>query len=86
MMEFNELGYKFLPQPPYSPDLAPSQYFLFSNLNRWLVGKEFGYNDGIITQKNTYMWEFDQYYLLFGKKLEKRWIESTELKREFVGK
>ena len=27
-------GFKLLPHPPYSPDLAPSDYWLFSNLNK----------------------------------------------------
>ena len=30
-----------LDHPPYSPDTAPSDYFLFSNLKRWLRGRQF---------------------------------------------
>ena len=29
------------PHPPYSPDLAPSDYYLFPNLKRWLINKKF---------------------------------------------
>ena len=30
-----ELGYELIPHPPYFPDLAPCDFFLFSNLIRW---------------------------------------------------
>jgi histone-lysine N-methyltransferase SETMAR len=30
----DELGYKILPHPPYSIELAPSDYHLFSNLKK----------------------------------------------------
>ena len=29
-------GYELIPHPAYSPDLAPSDFFLFPNLNRGL--------------------------------------------------
>ena len=30
-----ELGYELVPHPAYSPDLAPSDYFLIPNLKKW---------------------------------------------------
>ena len=39
MTKFHELRYELLPHPPYSPDLAPSDFFLFPNLKKWLGGK-----------------------------------------------
>ena len=35
----HELHFKLLPHPPYSPDLAPSNYWLFADLKRMLQGK-----------------------------------------------
>jgi len=32
---------KLIPRPPYSPDLAPNDIFLFPNLKEWLRGKIF---------------------------------------------
>ena len=55
-----ELGYELLPHLPYSPDLAPSEYFLFPNLNEWLGGQRFGSNDEIILQTNTYFEDLDK--------------------------
>ena len=36
-----------LPHPPYSPDLAPSDYFLFRSLQNSLNGKNFNTDDDI---------------------------------------
>ena len=35
--------------PSYSADFAPSDYFLFPNLKKWLGGKRFYSNDEIIS-------------------------------------
>ena len=39
MAKLHELHFKLLPRPPYSPDLAPSNYWLFADLKRMLQGK-----------------------------------------------
>jgi histone-lysine N-methyltransferase SETMAR len=36
-----ELVWEILPHPPYSPDLAPSDYHLFRSLSKNLRGAEF---------------------------------------------
>jgi histone-lysine N-methyltransferase SETMAR len=36
-----ELAFQILPHPPYSPDLAPSDYHLFKNLKQQLRGTHF---------------------------------------------
>ncbi|XP_067653385.1 fibronectin type 3 and ankyrin repeat domains protein 1-like [Haliotis asinina] len=36
-----ECGYEILPHPPYSPDLAPSDYHLFPHLKKHLRGRRF---------------------------------------------
>ncbi|KAM8707598.1 hypothetical protein ACLKA7_014689 [Drosophila subpalustris] len=40
MAKLNELGFELLPHPPYSPDLAPSDYWLFADLKKMLRGDE----------------------------------------------
>ena len=42
-----ELGWDVLPHPPYSPDLAPSDYFLFRSLQNSSNGKNFNNDDDI---------------------------------------
>jgi len=40
--KLNMLDWQVLPHPPYSPDLAPSDFKLFRSLANALRGKEFG--------------------------------------------
>ena len=41
LQKLNELGYKVLPHPPYSPDLSPTDYHFFKHLDNFLEGKHF---------------------------------------------
>jgi hypothetical protein len=43
-----KLKWDVLPYPPYSPDLAPSDYHLFGPMKRVLGGKIFRNNDEVI--------------------------------------
>ncbi|CAB3259485.1 unnamed protein product [Arctia plantaginis] len=42
-----ELGLEALPHPPYSPDLAPTDYYFFQNLDNFLVGKKFNFREAV---------------------------------------
>ena len=76
-----DLRYEILPHPPFSPDLAPSDYFLFPNMKTWLGGKRFSSNEEIITATNEYFKGFDKNYFLEGiKKLEYRYNNCIQLK------
>ena len=76
MAKFHELCSELLPHPTYSPDLAPSDYFLFPNLKKWLGGKRFYSNDEIISQTNAYFEDLETSYFLEGtQKLDKRWTK-----------
>lgn len=87
MAKFYQLGYELLQHPPYSPDLAPSDYFLFPNLKKWLGGKRFGSNEEVITETNAYFEGLDGSYYLEGiKKLETRWTKCIALKGDYVEK
>lgn len=82
-----ELRYELLPHPPYSPDLAPCDYFLFPNMKKWLGGKRFSSNEEIIDATNAYFAEFEKSYFLEGlKKLEYRWEKCIALKGDYVEK
>ena len=82
-----DLRYEILPHPPYSPDLAPSDYFLFPNMKTWLGGKRFSSNEEIIAATNEYFEGFDKNYFLEGiKKLEYRYNKCIQLKGDYVDK
>ncbi|KAK6733083.1 hypothetical protein RB195_017070 [Necator americanus] len=45
--KLTNFGWTILPHSPYSPDLAPSDYYLFSYLQRHLDGQDFQTRDDI---------------------------------------
>ena len=82
-----DLRYEILPHPPYSPDLTPSDYFLFANMKTWLEGKRFASNEEIIAATNEYFAGFDKNYFLEGiKKLDYRYNKCIQLKGDYVEK
>ena len=85
MAKLHELYFKLLPHPPYSPDLAPSDYWLFAHLKRMLQGKKFGSNEKVISKTKAYIEAKNK---SFDKKsielLEKRWNQCITLEGNYV--
>lgn len=82
-----ELGYEVVPHPPYSPDLAPCDFFLFTNMKTWLGGKRFTSNEEVIAATKAYFAEFPKSYFSEGlKKLEHRWEKCIALQGYYVEK
>ena len=85
--KFQELRYELLPHPPYSPDLAPYDFFLFPNMKTWLGGKKFSSNEEVIAETEAYFAEFEKSYFLEGlRKWPKRWEKCVDLKGDYVEK
>ena len=51
--KLHEIKFEMVPQPPYSPDLSPSDFYLFPNLKRWLTGQQFYSNEELIAETNA---------------------------------
>ena len=49
------LGFQFLDHPPYSPDLAPSDYHLFPGLIKQLIGRYFPSDAAVIAAAETWL-------------------------------
>ena len=85
MAKFSELGYEFLPHPPYSADLAPSDYWLFADLRKMLQGKRFGSNEEVIAETEAYFEAKDKSFYKHGiEELEKRWNDCITLKGDCI--
>ena len=54
MAKLHELHFALLSYPPFSPDLAPINYWLFADLERILHGKRFGSNEEVISETEVY--------------------------------
>jgi len=54
MGKLRDLHYELLEHPPYSPDLAPSEFYLFPKLKLVLAGQRFSSNQKAITAAEGY--------------------------------
>ena len=48
-------GFKQLNHPPYSPDLAPSDYFLFRHLKKHMRGNHYSSDEEMIDAVESYL-------------------------------
>lgn len=74
MAKLHELKFELLSHPLYSPDLAPSDYYLFADPKKILQGRRFGSNGEVIASTNAYFVFKDKSFYKKGlKMLEKHW-------------
>jgi len=79
------LGFQCIDHPPYSPDLAPSDYHLFTALEKQLKGRHFSSNTEVIAVVETW---FDgqpsEFFLSDLQKLQQWAKKCIELSGEYV--
>lgn len=84
-LKLAEFGWDVLPHPPYSPDLAPSDYHLFRSLQNSLDGETFGSIEGI---KNHLARFFDSKNKSFWEEgilsLPERWAKVIEQRGQYI--
>lgn len=84
---FNECGFVELNHPPYSPDLAPSDFFLFPNLKKKLRGKRFSDDNELTATEKQHFMEQEQSYFFDGlMKLIPRSNKCVELRGDYAEK
>ncbi|CAB3248177.1 unnamed protein product [Arctia plantaginis] len=81
-----ELGFELFDHPPYSPDLSPSDYYLFPKLKANLNGLKLSSKEEVVTNVNEVL------YKLHGvacnkaiDSLERRWKRCIEFRGEYIG-
>ena len=85
MVKLNELRVELFPHPPHSPDLAPSDYWLFADLKKMLQGKRFGSNEEVIAETEVYFESKDESFYEIGiEKLDNRWNKCITFKENYV--
>lgn len=85
MAKLQELNFELLPHPPYSPDLAPSDFYLFSDLKRMLAGKKFRADDEVIAEVEAYFEAKDKSYFKIGiEKLYDRYNRCIAFEGNYI--
>lgn len=83
--KIEELGWEVLPHPPYSPDLAPSDYHLFRSMQHSLAEKKFKNRDEIQIWVSNF---FESQPVEFFKKgiysLRERWRQVLDTDGEYL--
>jgi len=84
----DKFGWDILPQPPYSPDLAPSDYHLFTNLKKHLGGKRLNLDEEVKTVVMEYLEkEVDgEFYDAVIQKLPDRLQKCLDMNGDYVEK
>jgi histone-lysine N-methyltransferase SETMAR len=82
-----DCGYEILPHPPYSPDLAPSDFFLFPQLKSTLRGRRFNTDNDVITVTEDYFSSKSRGYYRDGiRKVKNRWEKCITLAGSYIEK
>jgi len=87
MGKLRDLHYELLEHPPYSLDLAPSDFYLFPKLKLFLPGQRFSSNQEAIADVEGYFADLTKNHYRDGiMALENRWNKCISLKRHYVEK
>lgn len=82
-----DCGFEQLNHPPYSPDLAPSDFYLFRNLKKYLRGRRF--RDDEELKEETEAWFAGQEETFFFRgiaSLKEKWGKCIELRGNYIEK
>ncbi len=83
--KLKELGWEVLPHPPYSPDLAPSDYYLFRHLHYFLKDKIYRNRDQLKQDLDVFFGSQSADFFKKGiEKLVKRWQQVVDSDGEYI--
>ena len=80
--KLDKLGISRLPHPPYSPDLAPSDFFLFGYLKNKLIGCNFDTREDLLFKSEKILKKITRDTL---EKVFEEWIKRLKLCIELEG-
>ena len=79
-------GYELIPHPAYSPDLAPSDFFLFPNLEKDIRGLHFRFDDKVVMAVEEWVSGKDDFFSSGLMELEHRWSKCITLEGNYIEK
>jgi histone-lysine N-methyltransferase SETMAR len=85
MGKLRDLHYELLEHPPYSPDLAPTDFSLFPKLKLFLAAQRFSSNQEVIAAVEGYFANLTKnHYRNRIMALEHHWNKCISLKGDYV--
>jgi len=79
------LDFQCLDHPPYSPDLAPSDYYLFHGMKKQLKGRHFSSEAEVIAAAEVWLdGQNSEFFLSALQKLEQQAKKFIKLRGEYV--
>ena len=81
------LQFDICPHPPYSPDLAPCDFYLFSKLKDAIRGKHYESSDELKQAVKAWFEAKEENFFLAGiNSLPKRWTKCVDIRGDYVEK
>ena len=80
-------GFEIIPHPPYSPDLAPSDYHMFGHLKKFLRGRRFEDDSDMTAAVDWWIGDQPKEFFSAGiSDLPRRWAKCVKLGGDYVEK
>ena len=80
-----QAGFAELNHSAYSPDIAPTDYHMFSHLKKFLRGKSFGSDDEVIATVESYLSDLDSEFFSTGiESLHDRWLRVVAIEGQYI--
>ena len=87
MAAIHDCGFKLIEHPPYSPDLAPSDFHLFPKLKTAISGTHFQSDDDVIQAVDDFLNYQEKYFFKCGiEALKHRWQMCIDKEGDYVEK
>ena len=85
MVKLNALRFEVLPHPLYLPRLAPSDFYMFADLNKMLRGKRFSSDDKVNAATEACFEAKDKSFYKKGIEcFEKLWNDCIAMEGDYV--
>ena len=87
MAAIHDCGFKLIEHPPYSLDLAPSDFHLFPKLKTATSGTHFQFNDDVIHAVDDFLNGQEKDFFKSGiEALKHRWQKCKDTEEDYVEK
>ena len=85
MATVHDCGFELVNPPPYSPDLAPSDYYLFPNMEKnHLAGKQYRMDDEVISASDFFEDQDESFYTTGIQVLQHQWMKCVDRRGDRV--